>query len=93
MKIILRPFGTLQLYFGEGRIEVDCPPGITFFKLCEVIDERWGSRLPPSLWNAASRRFVAQVIVMIDGKELSAQGDPIICEGQEILLLLPFEGG
>lgn len=93
MKIVLRPFGTLQRDLGGSRIEIECPPGTTFFQLCEAIDERWGKRLPSGLWNSASRRFMAQVIVMIGGKELAAQEDPILCDGQEILLLLPFAGG
>jgi hypothetical protein len=93
MNVILRPFGTLQRYFGESRIEIHCASGTTFFELCDVIEARWGSQLPPSLWDAASRRFVAQVIVMIGGKGLTAHENPILSEGQEILFLLPFAGG
>lgn len=93
MKIILRPYGTLQRDLGGSRIEMNCPSGITFFQLCDLIDERWGKHLPPGLWSRASRRFAAQVIVMISGKELAVQQNPVLCDGQEILLLLPFAGG
>ena len=93
MKIILRPLGTLQHYFGNSRIEVACSPGITFFQLCEVIDRRWGSLLPSGLWNANTRRFMPQVMVMLGDKELGRQDDPVLNEGQEVLLLVPFSGG
>jgi molybdopterin converting factor small subunit len=93
MKIILRPFGTLQRYLGGSRIEILCTPGTTYYQLCEVIGERWGKRLPPGLWSSSSKRFGVQVIVMVDGKELAAQEDLVLCDGQEILLLLPFAGG
>lgn len=93
MKIILRPHGTLQRYFGFSRNEVDCSSGITFFQLCEVIDDRWGSRLPSGFWDPTVRRFVSQVLVLVGGKELARQDDPVLKEGQEILLLVPFAGG
>ncbi len=93
MKIVLRPLGTLQHYFGDSRIEIDCSSGITLFQLYEAIGERWGSNLPTGIWNPTTRRFAPQVLMISGGKEIDKQADPLLTEGQEIIILLPSAGG
>ena len=93
MKIVLRPLGTLQQYFGDSRVEIDCSAEITFFQLCEAIGERWGGILPTGFWNPTTRRFAPQVLVISGGIELDKQADPLLTEGQEIIILLPSAGG
>jgi hypothetical protein len=91
--ITLRAFGLLEYYLGASRIELDCPAGLTFTQLCEIIHTRWGAQLPPALWEAGARRFTRQVVVMIAGCDLPPGEDPLLAEGQEVCLLLPFAGG
>jgi hypothetical protein len=93
MKIFLRPFSILQNYFKGSRIEISCPSETTFSQLCEIVDISWGNCLPPDLWNSKSKRFSDKVIVMIGSKDLSQGEDPVLTEGQEVFLLLPFAGG
>lgn len=93
MKIHLRPLGVLQNYFGDPRIEIDCSSGITLFQLCEIIGERWGSILPSGFWNQTTRQFAPHVLMMSGGKELDRHADQVLKEEQEIILLVPSEGG
>jgi hypothetical protein len=93
MTIFIRPFSILQNYFDGSRIEVKCPSETTFSQLCEIIDIRWGRTLPPDLWNSKSKRFAEKVVVMIGAKDLGMEEDPVLLDGQEVLLLLPFAGG
>jgi hypothetical protein len=93
MIITLRLFGTLIPYFGSSRVEIVCPPSTTFADICEIINARWGRKLPSQLWDKEEKYFVGGVLVMIDEKDVGQQRTLMLSEGQEIFILIPICGG
>ena len=92
MIVCLRVFGSLAHYLGGARIKVELPGGATLRDLMNLIDSRWGARIPAQLWDSEAKRFRGPVTVMLGGNDVQDEGTPL-SEQDEVFVLLPLAGG
>jgi len=92
MIIRLRVFGALKEHFGAPRLEVDLPAGATLRDLLDLIDARWGEKLPTQFWDAGAKRFRGPVLMMTNNRDVDNYDMPL-SDQQEIWLLVPMAGG
>lgn len=92
MKVYLKSIGDLRDYFGRAPQEIEVPEDATFRLLLTVIDERWGSSLPPYLWDAQKRNFKGAVYFVLD-KRVVQDLDTPLHDGQEVILMKALSGG
>jgi len=92
MKILIEGTGPLKEYLGDKIQEVVMLPDATVADLYPEIDARWGSNLPPHIWNSEKKKFRGAVIVVINGtpvRDLNLG----LNHGDHILLVKALTGG
>lgn len=92
MKVILASIGDLRDYFGREPLEIQLPEGATVDTLYRAIAARWGSSLPPYLWDGEKSRFKGPVYLIQDSKILSNDASPLR-DGEKITIMKALAGG
>lgn len=92
MKIFLEGTGPLKEYMGKETLEIEVGADSTVADLYPVIDEHWGSVLPPHIWNSKKHNFRGAVIVVINGtpvRDINLK----LNQGDQIQLVKVLTGG
>jgi molybdopterin converting factor small subunit len=92
MKVYLKSIGDLRDYFGRDPQEIELPAGVPFQELLATIAQRWGTALPPYLWDPEKRQFRGAVFFVVDKQVVEDMGTPLL-DGQEIVLMRALSGG
>jgi molybdopterin converting factor small subunit len=92
MIVRLRVFGELERPLGGERCELTVPIDATLAHLLVAIDERCGAQLSAELWDRAAQRFRGPVVILADGRDITAPATPLR-EGQVISLVPVISGG
>lgn len=90
--IRLRFFGALQQYVGGARFEVELPTGTKLRDLLDLIDARWGEKLPPEFWDADGKRFPGPILIMTNNVDVEDENMPL-SDQQEIFVVEHVAGG
>ncbi len=92
MKVYLKSIGDLRDYFGREPQEIELPADAPFRELLTIIAERWGTALPPYLWDPEKRQFRGAVFFVVD-KQVVQDMEMPLRDGQEIVLMRALSGG
>jgi hypothetical protein len=92
MRILLTAFGGLCEHFGKETHEVHLPGGATLADLLVLVEERWGRRLPASLWNSREHRFRGPVVIKV-GERVTRDRTAVLSDGQGVRLYQALVGG
>jgi sulfur carrier protein ThiS len=92
MKIRLTSIGDLRDYFGHEQQEIELDSGATIQDLLLVIDDYWGTVLPPYLWDTREKRFRGPVFFLIN-KEVVQDMQTPLQNGLEVLIMRALVGG
>jgi molybdopterin converting factor small subunit len=92
MVVRLRFFGALKQYLGGDRFQVELPTGATLRDLLDLIDARWGDKLPPQFWDAEAKRFPGPILVMTNDVDVHDDKMPL-SDHQEIFIIEHVAGG
>ena len=92
MKIRLKSIGDLRDYFGREPQEIELPADASVRALLAAIGERWGSALPPYLWDPEKGQFRGAVFLLADQHVIQDMETPLR-DGQEIVLMRALSGG
>jgi sulfur carrier protein ThiS len=92
VRIAVRSFGSLKLYFGAGAETIELPAGATLRDLIETWEARHHESMPAHLWNDSKRWFRGPVIVMVEGQKVS-DPDSRLRDQQEVCLFKAVVGG
>jgi hypothetical protein len=92
MRVRIRTFGSLSRYLGRNQLEVDLPTDACIKDLYQLIQNNWGTVLPPELWDSTRLHFREQVVVMIDQSDVY-DDTQMLSNGVEIWLVEAIAGG
>ena len=66
MKIRLEGTGALKEYMGDSIHEIELHNNAVIADLYPEINTRWGTALPPHIWNPEKEQFRGAVVVVIN---------------------------
>lgn len=92
MKIRLRTIGDLRDYFGKEPAEIELNEVATLRDLQLAIDARWGTILPPYLWDRGAMQFRGAVFFLIN-KEVVQDLKTPLQDGLQVDVLRALSGG
>jgi hypothetical protein len=92
MKVDITFSGPLAPYAGIERARIELPEIACFEDLLSEVGRRYGSNMPPLIWDAARCRFTHHVLVMKGLKHLTDLKEPLNNE-EEIKFFLVMLGG
>jgi hypothetical protein len=92
MKITLKTIGDLQDYFGREPREVDLPENATIKDIFPWIEDHYGLKLPPYLWDSQEHQFHGPVVLIINKKVIFDIDTPL-ADGFEITVMKALVGG
>jgi molybdopterin converting factor small subunit len=92
MLIRLTAFGELREHFGKETHEIELPTGATLADLLVCVEERWGDKLPASLWNDREHRFRGPVVIRV-GERVTRDRTAVLSDGQGISFYRALVGG
>jgi hypothetical protein len=84
--------GPLAGYAGIEKARIKLPESACFEDLLSEIGRRYGSNMPPLIWDPAQGRFTHHVLVMQGLKHLTDLKEPLD-RGEEIKFFLVMLGG
>ena len=92
MKVNITFSGPLAGYAGIEKANIELPESACFEDLLVEIGRRYGSNMPPLIWDAGRGRFTHHVLVMKGLKHLTDLKEPLKNE-EEIKFFLVMLGG
>jgi hypothetical protein len=92
MKVNITFSGPLAGYAGIDKARIKLPESACFEDLLSEIGRRYGSNMPPLIWDPAQGRFTHHVLVMQGLKHLTDLKEPLD-KGEEIKFFLVMLGG
>ena len=92
MKVNITFSGPLAGYAGIEKARIKLPESACFEDLLSEIGRRYGSNMPPLIWDPAQGRFTHHVLVMQGLKHLTDLKEPLD-KGEEIKFFLVMLGG
>jgi len=92
MKVIVKGIGDLKDYFGKEPREVELPQPACIRDLLMSIEQLWGTRFPPYLWDFEKHQFRGPVALVVNGKVVQNLDTPLQ-EGIEINIMRAVAGG
>ena len=92
MKVNITFSGPLARYAGIEKARIELPESACFEDLLTEIGRRYGSNMPPLIWDPARGCFTHHVLVIKGLKHLTDLKEPLK-EGEEIKFFLVMLGG
>ena len=92
MKVNITFCGPLARYAGIDKTRIELSEIARFEDLLSEIGRKYGSNMPPLIWDAAGNRFTHHVMAVKEFKHLTDLKEPLI-EGEEIKFFLIMVGG
>ena len=92
MKVNITFSGPLAGYAGIEKARIELPESACFEDLLSEIGRRYGSNMPPLIWDGARSRFTHHVLVVKGLTHLTDLKEPLN-NGEEIKFFLVMLGG
>jgi len=86
--------GILTNWVGTAEAEIELPDRAVYGDLLKAIDEKFGRKMRPGLWDKKKKKFDASVAALVEekGEKIDSPGAPLH-DGQNIYFFLMALGG
>lgn len=84
--------GILSDWVGTEEADFELPAGASYADLLSEIGTRYGSNMPPQLWDPAEKNFRGPIMASGDGRNIDSL-ETTLTDGEKITFLLMLSGG
>ena len=95
MTVKVRSIGPLKSLFGRGLLDATLSEGATVADLMESLAETFGEQASRYFVNETDAAGFYLLRVMVNGRDIAVLDgrQTVLCDGDEILMLIPVAGG
>ena len=93
MRVTVKFLGALREQVGANSLPVELPAAGTYRDVLDAIGPVVEARLPDWAWDPARRSFSGRMMVSLNGGRGLRDETVQLCDGDEIVVVLPLGGG
>lgn len=92
MNVTLNFLGLFKEYIGKDTVSMELPENANYGDLLNEIGNRYGEKLPKTLWDHEKREFKPGILCVGEGRDLETR-DTTLKPGESISVVVHMAGG